>query len=219
MCIILYKYNYKKNIICREDKTGEIGKQKRKKEKSVSEGKGTISETAPNPESTLIVNVSTTTAGDDDGTKLNSQNSSKKRRLKEESKVKIKKRKVQDSGDLSLKGDPSDNCETDNAMVKKKQIECKLLTSETQSLTGGVSETIKKSESENEALKQGPSKASDDIISDVKKNELKNKKKKKKKKKKLPKLSDERLLAYGINPKKLRYMKTDNFKHKTKVKE
>ena len=127
--------------------------------------------------------------------------------------MKIKKRKVQqDSGDLSLKGDPSDSCETDNAMVKKKQLECKLLTSETQSLTDGVSEAIKKSE--NQALKQGPSKSSDDIISDVKKNELK-----KKKKKKLPILSDERLLAYGINPKKLRYMKTDNFKHKTKVKE
>lgn len=133
--------------------------------------------------------------------------------------MKIKKRKVQqDSGDLSLKGDTSDSCETDNAMVKKKQLECKLLTSETQSLTDGVSEAIKKSE--NQALKQGPSKSSDDIISDVKKNELKNKKKKKKKKKKkLPILSDERLLAYGINPKKLRYMKTDNFKHKTKVKE
>jgi hypothetical protein len=97
------------------------------------------SETAPNPESTEIVNITTTTAADDDGAKVNSQNSSKKRRLKEESKVKIKKRKVQqDSGDLSLKGDPSDSCETDNAMVKKKQLECKLLTSETQSLTISV---------------------------------------------------------------------------------
>ncbi|XP_071152404.1 protein KRI1 homolog isoform X2 [Mytilus edulis] len=45
------------------------------------------------------------------------------------------------------------------------------------------------------------------------------KKKKKKKKKKLPILSDERLKAYGINPKKLRYMKTDNFKQKVKAKE
>ena len=47
-------------------------------------------------------------------------------------------------------------------------------------------------------------------------NTNKKKKKKKKNRNKLPKLSDERLLAYGINPKKLKFMKTDNYMLKGK---
>ena len=55
--------------------------------------------------------------------------------------------------------------------------------------------------------------------SDQGKSERKGKRRKKKKKKKgdgLPKLSAERLLAYGINPKKLKYIKRDNYKGVTK---
>lgn len=199
-----------------EDKATRTGKKKRKKKKKLDEKEGSEIKS----ESVISPNI-TESKGKSSNAEQNKivQNLSNKAKRKikshEGSETTVKKQKFNENTDeLNLTGDTRDNYEKDEESKKKKKVK-KSITMKTQTVIDDVTNSCTKQG--NSDLKQNTGKVSDDSGLDVQSS--KNKKKKKKKKQKLPKLSDERLLAYGINPKKLRYLKTDNFKKNPKLKE
>ncbi|KAK3091536.1 hypothetical protein FSP39_020586, partial [Pinctada imbricata] len=118
--------------------------------------------------------------------------------------------KSQSTGGVSLKNSQMSKAEKRKEKRKKRKLKNK---SGLSNQGGSSNGTQDKSDKANFAKQtRAPNKGGKSELTKHSTTPEAGKGKKKKKKGGLPKLSDERLLAYGINPKKLKYLKTDNYK-------